>query len=305
MSVTRTEADNVIMALAARQHGVVARAQLLAAGVTNEVVEARVRRAWLHRVHRGVYRVGPLVAQNARVMAAVLVCGEGTVVSGRSAAELWRMIRRSKEESPVEVIVAGRHPLPRPGVVIRQAHSLRAEEVTVLDGIPIATPARTLYDLASLAHQRELESALAEALLQRLVGRADVLALLDRHASRPGASRLRALVTADKVIGATRSEAEERFLALIRKAQLHDPATNVELGGYQVDFLWRRERLVVEVDGQAYHSSRRRFESDRRRDADLVAAGMRVMRVTWSQIVSEPEALVARVAQALARPVQA
>jgi very-short-patch-repair endonuclease len=110
------------------------------------------------------------------------------------------------------------------------------------------------------------------------------------------------LVEAESVPGVTRSEAEERFLELIRKSKLGNPMTNAELAGYRVDFLWRHERLVIEVDGHAFHSSRARFESDRMRDAVLVAAGMRVMRVTWQQIVHEPEALVARVAQALVRP---
>lgn len=99
----------------------------------------------------------------------------------------------------------------------------------------------------------------------------------------------------------TRSEAEERFLALVRKARLPDPAANVTVGGYEVDFFWDFGGLVVEVDGFAFHSSARMFESDRRRDADLAAAGVRVMRVTWRQIVSEPEALLVRLAQALAR----
>jgi very-short-patch-repair endonuclease len=99
----------------------------------------------------------------------------------------------------------------------------------------------------------------------------------------------------------TRSEAEQRFLTLIRKAQLPLPEANVRVGNYEVDFLWRRQALVVEVDGYAFHSSRRRFENDRRRDALLTAGGLNVLRVTWRQVVHEPEAISARVAQALGR----
>lgn len=113
---------------------------------------------------------------------------------------------------------------------------------------------------------------------------------------------MRALVEAQHAPGVTRSEAEERFLALVRRAKVAAPVLNVAIAGFKVDFLWRAEKLVVEVDGRAFHTSHRRFESDRSRDAVLVAAGMRVMRVTWNQIVREPEALVARVAQALVRP---
>ena len=75
----------------------------------------------------------------------------------------------------------------------------------------------------------------------------------------------------------------------------------MRLGPYEVDFLWREQRLVVEVDGFAYHSDRAAFERDRRRDADLAALGYTVVRVTWRQLVDEPAAVVARVAQALAR----
>ena len=90
------------------------------------------------------------------------------------------------------------------------------------------------------------------------------------------------------------------MLALLRAAELPAPQVNVRLGRYEVDFLWPGERLVVEVDGYAYHSNRRAFERDRERDATLAAAGYTVLRVTWRQLVSAPEAVVARVAMALA-----
>ncbi|HSR42149.1 MAG TPA: DUF559 domain-containing protein, partial [Longimicrobiales bacterium] len=98
----------------------------------------------------------------------------------------------------------------------------------------------------------------------------------------------------------TRSEAEERFLGLVRKSGLVAPEANARVAGYEVDFLWRAHRLVAEVDGYRYHSSTAAFEGDRRRGADLVAAGLRVVRVTWRQLVEEPQGVVARLAAALA-----
>jgi very-short-patch-repair endonuclease len=94
----------------------------------------------------------------------------------------------------------------------------------------------------------------------------------------------------------TRSEAERRLLALIRAARLPRPETNVVVSGYEVDLLWREQRVIVEVDGFAFHSTRQAFERDRARDAALQAAGYRVIRVTWRQIVDEPHALVAQLA---------
>lgn len=98
-----------------------------------------------------------------------------------------------------------------------------------------------------------------------------------------------------------RSEAERALLALLRRARLPPSATNVRVAGHEVDVLYRDQRLVVEMDGYAFHGTRAAFERDRRRDADLAAAGFRVVRVTWHQLTREPEALVAALAAALVR----
>ncbi len=98
----------------------------------------------------------------------------------------------------------------------------------------------------------------------------------------------------------TRSEAEERLLTLIRKAGLPRPLTNAHIHDHEVDFFWRTERLVVEVDGFAFHRSAYQFERDRRRDAELVAHGYRVVRVTWRQLTRESESVLVRLARAMA-----
>lgn len=114
-----------------------------------------------------------------------------------------------------------------------------------------------------------------------------------------GAGALRGLVGRQDGPSLTRSEAEELLLGLVRRAQLPNPRANALVGRYEVDMLWRSEGLAVEVEGYAFHSSPRAFERDRRRDAELPAAGLRLLRVTWRQIVDEPEALVARITRAL------
>jgi very-short-patch-repair endonuclease len=86
------------------------------------------------------------------------------------------------------------------------------------------------------------------------------------------------------------------MLGLVRAAALPAPRTNVRIGPYEVDAMWNEQRVIVEVDGYAFHSSRAAFERDRARDADLQARGFRVVRVTWRQIVDRPEATVARIA---------
>jgi very-short-patch-repair endonuclease len=183
---------------------------------------------------------------------------------------------------------------------VHRYRTLLPEEITSLDGLPITTPARTLLDLAGRADGRELEKAVAEALARGLTTAQGIGAVLECHLGWPGTSRLRALL-GEHTPAFTRSRAEARFLALVRRAQLPVPRANARFNGFEVDFLWRDERLVTELDGFAFHSSASAFENDRRRDALLTAAGMRVMRVTWRQLVKEPEALMVRLGLALAR----
>lgn len=298
--LARTDTDHTILALAARQHGVVSRLQLLQAGVPPDRVDGRLKARRLERLHRGVYRVGPVIAEYAHEMAAVLACDGTAVVSHRSAAPPWKLLPPRGAGSAVDVIVPHSDHGRRRNIVAHRVRGLRPDEVTKFEGIPITTPARTLLDIAGVVGSRELERALAEALATRLATRADLLRLLSRHPRRPGTRVLRALLgPAHPAL--TRSEAEERFLALIRKARLPAPEANVTIGDYEVDFLWRTQRFVVEIDGFAFHSSAEMFESDRRRDAVLAASGLRVIRVTWRQLLTEPEAMLIRLAQALVR----
>jgi very-short-patch-repair endonuclease len=113
-----------------------------------------------------------------------------------------------------------------------------------------------------------------------------------------GVNALRAAIATQPKL--TRSEAERRLVELIRAARLPEPLTNATIGRHEVDLLWDASRLVVEVDGYAFHSTRSAFERDRRRDAELHAIGYRVLRVTWRQIADDREALVATLAGAIA-----
>ncbi len=291
------DTEATIMERSARQHGVVARRQLLEAGVAPDAIDRRLKRGRLRRIHRGVYLCGPVMPPNGREMAAVLACGPTAVLSHGSAANLWGLLPRERG-ARVEVIDRGGDHR-RPNLRIYHIRTLHDDEVTRRDGIPITTPARTLYDLAGRTPARMLERALAEGFARRLTSAAQLEETLSRHAGRAGAAALRALLEQGSP-ALTRSEAEERFLALVREGQLDAPEANVLLEGYEVDFLWPKQRLVVEIDGRAFHTAPRAFEGDRRRDAVLAAAGLRVVRVTWHQLVNEPSAVLVRLAQTLA-----
>jgi very-short-patch-repair endonuclease len=175
----------------------------------------------------------------------------------------------------------------RPGIALHRA-AITGAEVINAEGTPITSPCRTLVDLADTSSRRTLERALDEAAYLRL----DLSDLEPRHGRR--GSGLLAQVLADHKPGTTltRSQLEERFLALCRREGLQTPEVNKRVDGYEVDFLWRRQRLVVETDGRAAHGTGAAFERDRVRDAALTAAGWRVVRVTHRRLTHEPEGVV-------------
>lgn len=264
-------------------------------------VDNLVRRGRLRVVHRGVYEVGPIIAPRGREMAAILACGKNAAISHRSAAEAWQLLQSSGARTEVDVIIPRWSRAVRRGIIVHRTMGLQSDEVTERDGLTVTTIARTLLDLASVVTTRELERALAQADRKNATAIRSLHALLIRHPRHYGCHRLRALLEAGPAPSFTRSVAEERLLALIRVAKIRLPETNARIAGYEVDFFWKTERLIVEVDGLAFHGSNRSFEWDRRRDAVLVAGGFRVVRVTWHQIEGEPQALLVRLAQALVR----
>jgi very-short-patch-repair endonuclease len=156
-----------------------------------------------------------------------------------------------------------------------------------------------VLDLAAVLPPSELEQVFAEGVALRLVTVRSVEAAVARAAGRPGAAAIRVLLGHEAGPAWTRSKAERRMLALIRAAGLPEPEVNARVGRYTVDFLWRRERLVLEVDGKSFHSSGAAFERDRRKGADLVAMGLRVMRTTWWQMVNGALALVIQIDRGL------
>jgi predicted transcriptional regulator of viral defense system len=284
--------DAAIAELAGRQHGVVSRAQLTRLGIGRRAIERRIQARRLHALHRGVYAVGHLaLTREGRWLAAVLASGRGAALSHRSAAALWGI--RVAASAFVEVTV----PVARRGRGgIRVHHTvLPADELTSRDGIPVTTAARTLVDLAAVLTPTRLERAIARAELLRLSDTTSLAALLLRYPRRSGSAALRRLLAAAAQPDVTRSELEDRFLAFLDTHRLPRPETNVllHLPGrtIEVDCLWRRQRLVVELDGYAAHGTRRAFDVDRARDRALQAAGLRVLRITWRHLAGEPRPL--------------
>jgi very-short-patch-repair endonuclease len=271
--------------MARSQHGVVSRAQLARIELGRRAIDHRVSQGRLHVIHRGVYAVGhDALTQRGRWMAAVLAGGDGAVLSHRDAAALWRL----RPSARPRIEVSARSKRGRPGLQFHEA-VLAPDEVTVHEGIPVTTVARTLFDLAAVVDARQVERAINEAEVLRLWDEVSLAGLVKRYPRRPGAGKVRAALGARRDGPTlTRSELEERFLARVRAASLPSPEVNatVEADGrtFEIDFLWRDQRLAVELDGRASHGTAAAFEGDRERDRILSAAGWRPARFTWRQL---------------------
>jgi very-short-patch-repair endonuclease len=303
----RREYDEAILRLAAAQHGIVARWQLTDQGIAAAIIDRRIRRGDLEHVAPCTYCVTPLATSHARAATAVFSFGRNAVASHWTAGELQQLVnsvcdpgaRVASVAAALHVSVSSGHPRTRAGVVLHRVR-LQPDERVVCDGIPATSPARTLLDLAPELSDRQLEQALAAALRAEITSEEAMLAMAQRYPRRPGASRLRMLLVDEATPAFTRSEAEQRFLQIVRRARMPQPGVNARLNGFEVDFHWRDQR-VVEIDGLAYHSSRSAQRRDRQRDTALAAAGYRVLRFTWDDVTRQIEAVVAQVSAALAR----
>ena len=287
--------------LASSQHGKVSRKQLTGIGFTSDAIDGNIRRGTFSVEHRGVYAVGPVARTKAgRAMAAVLACGDGAVVSHRSAAYLQGLLPYPARNDDVDVTTASKTAPERPGIRSHRVNSLDGRDTRIHDNIPVTSPARTLLDLAAKATESEFEQAFDEAVFRNKARKPQIEELIQRSAGRPGVVLLRDLWNAEASGRRNRLEAEKRFAGLVRAAKLPEPEPNVRIDRFVVDFLWPRHRVVVELDGFATHRDRRSFEGDRARDGDLQAMDFAVIRVTWRQLTKEPHAVVARVAARLA-----
>jgi hypothetical protein len=297
---TPAVADRRLAELAGRQHGVVARWQLEPLGVSAQMIKSRLARGSLHLLHRGVYDVGHrALSAEGRSMAAVLAFGPEAVLSHQSAGQLWKIVPQFAIEPEVTRPGFARG---RPGIVVHRS-PLPDDETTIVDGIPVTSVPRTLVDLAGLGDERRLERAWNEMEVRELRDRLSVAAVLARHPGRRGTAPLRRLIDGKPLVGITRNELEEGFLALVDRFGLPRPRMNAHLAlrekFYEVDCLWERQRVVVELDGHAVHGTRAAFEEDRERDRILLAEGFRVTRVTYRQMQETPAAVAADLAQIL------
>ncbi|MFL5822324.1 MAG: DUF559 domain-containing protein [Solirubrobacteraceae bacterium] len=265
----------------------VARRQLLEAGISPDTIKHWIRAGLLQRCHYGVYGVGHgALAPLGRQRAALLAFGDGSVLSHATAAHLWGL--RETAPGTLDVTVVGRRCRSRPGIRSHEVAQLHSRDARQRNGLPLTSPSRTLIDLAAHVGPDELERLVSEARAQGLVRAGELEAALERAGNRRGVARIRAFLGAEEESDFTRSKGERKLRSLLRQARLPQPRANGRAAGHEVDFLWESEKLVVEFDSYQFHGHRSAFEWDRHKDVLLAEAGYQVLRFTWRQLDNEP-----------------
>lgn len=247
------------------------------------------------------------VSAAQRILAAVWTCPEPAVASHRAAAHLWGLVGFARPAVDVTIVEGASR---RSGD--RHVHStlrLPPSHVARIGPIPVTTVARTIFDLAGVEPLGRVERAVDQALARRecsIEGVHRVFFQLARR-GRTGTAAMRVLLEArGETYVPPASELERRARALFERGGLPMPDFEVDLGddGWigRVDCLWRHQQVIVELDGRRYHDGLYRQHADRERDNHLVAAGWRVIRLTWDDIVATPDATLVLLRSALGLP---
>jgi hypothetical protein len=282
---------------------VVTHRQLAALGIRGSAVTRRVAAGRLQRIYRGVFTVGHAQrTREARWIAAVMASGPDAALSHLDAAALWRIY--DSRGATIHVTTTTRSPRRLPGIRAR-ARRLDAADVTVKDGIPVTTVARTLVDLTDVLGRDRVLRAIREAEYLQILDLDTLAAAVQRARGRRRLSVLNTALARHRPGQIVRDELEHRFLELVHAAGLPEPETNVKVATrrreYTVDCLWPREGVAVELDGRAAHARTAAFESDRARDAALSAVGLRPLRFTWHRVTEEGSDVIAELTATLAQ----
>lgn len=284
--------------LAREQHGVVSFAQLAELGYTEEAVRRATETGRLHPIHRGVYAVGHIgISRLGQCLSAVLSCGEGALLSHRSAAWLWGLTKRFN--LPVEVTAISPRQT-RETIRVHSAAALTAADLASTEDIPVTAVPRTLLDFATV-DPHYLGQALDNA---RRLGLLDLIAideLISRSKGFRGVARLRTALEIHRPAAFTRSGLERRFLALVQRAGLPQPSMNLHVEGHELDAYWPAERFAVELDTYDFHGTPTAFEIDRVRQETLKLAGIEMVRITGTRMDREPNAVAKRLRLLLAQ----
>jgi very-short-patch-repair endonuclease len=294
-----------IAALAATQHGVFSRAQVLALGATDSHLKHGVDKGRYVRLQRAVLAITATVPSfEQRVMAACLA-REGTFASHRAAARLWRLA--GIDEAPVELTtIADR----RGGadVTVHRTQTLPACDLTTIGSIPVTAPVRTLLDLAAVVDDARLEIALDDTIRRGLTSMARLRWRLNQlgRKGRDGTAAMKRVLDLRTNGPVAESALETRVVRALRSAGVPAPRRQYRISHAgltlaRVDLAWPAQRVAMEVDSYRYHSGRHEWERDLARRNSLEAAGWKVIHVTAQQLRTGRTQLMAQLSALLDR----
>ena len=279
-------------------YGMITRRQALAAGVQPGRIDRLLAGGYLLKTrYRGVYAVGHYArGPLADEMAAILALGEGAVLSHRSAGAYWGLCDRPREFVEVIRPRCGATKLAR--VKAYRIETLREDEWLVVDSLPVTTVARTLLDLAAVVSEDQLAAAFSAADRARRIKPKAIRKVLEPGRRRGAAALRAAFADYDPEQLPLRSEFERVIWNRIeRRRDIETPERNVIVNGREVDLLWRRKRLMVELDGHRHHSGVERFNADRSRDFEMTTDGYQVVRISWAMYRADPDGVIDRLAK--------
>ncbi|HVL89580.1 MAG TPA: DUF559 domain-containing protein [Actinomycetota bacterium] len=303
--MTNERWDVTLARRASRRHGVVSRAEALAAGASASAIQRRLALGRWRLIFPGVYVVeGNPPSWRQTLLAACLAAGPDAVASHTAAAALRSLA--GFKESRIE-ITAARSGVRHRRFTVHRVRSLPASEVTRVDGIPVTTVARTLVDLAATQPLDSVEIALDDALHRRLVTAAQIRRVIERDRIRGGPAIRDLLAARPAGVTVPESPLETMFVRLVHDHGLPQPTHQhaLRLGGrrMRLDFAYPQAKVAIEADGYRHHNGRRSWESDRERRNLLTAAGWRVLQITWTDVDEHPAETASRIRRLLATPI--
>lgn len=282
--------------IAMQGHGVVTSDQLRMAGYSKQEIRTMVDKAYLHRVRRGVYVVGHLaLGDDARRMLAVRCAGDGAALTQFSAGRSWELTRRV--DHVVDVVV----PKQRRAVDGARLHvdaRLPNDAFGTFRNVPIMSPTWTIVSLGSRLGPGDMTRVLREASYRQILDLSALVRICDGDEHRPGIPVLRKAIDLRMSGSAGYASRLERDLnRYVRGHAVVAPLPNVMIAGrldeYEVDMVWRALRICCEIDGPIHDDPDVRRD-DRKRTADLEAAGWIVIRIHWTEWERDPAGAVAR-----------
>lgn len=281
------QSHGALARLAARQRGVVSRAQLAGLGFSDTQIRRLIALEWFHRVHHNVYAVGHRhLSDRAHLLAALMTFGPRAFLSHRTAAAVWKL--RAVNLHELEVTLPGTGGRSRDGLTVHRTHAApHHDEIRCHGELRVSSVPRMLVELAVREKPAELARLVTAAVHKRLLrldqrdGRAALEEVLARHQRRPGMAKLAAVLAAYRSAESSKSGLERAFDRLLAQhAEIPDPKCNIEIDHWEIDRFWPEHNLAVELDGRPYHIAAGEMERDRIKDAALLRLGITPLRFT-------------------------